>query len=90
MLICYPENRRLRQPSGIEPMARLASEHAGRESLLRLLAHFFRIDPPLLLALLLLCATGLVALYSASGQDLDILVSLECGTGNTGKVGAAD
>ncbi len=47
---------------------------ARGESLLRLMAHFFRIDPPLLLALLLLCATGLVALYSASGQNLDFVV----------------
>ncbi|MDH3713235.1 MAG: rod shape-determining protein RodA [Gammaproteobacteria bacterium] len=55
-------------------MARLSSGYGGRDSLLRLLAHFFRIDPPLLLALLLLCATGLVALYSASGQDLDTVL----------------
>jgi len=55
-------------------MARLDSQYASRDSLLRLMAHFFRIDPPLFLALLLLCATGLVALYSASGQDLDTVV----------------
>ncbi len=55
-------------------MARLASEYQGRDSVLRLLAHFFRIDPPLFLALLLLSATGLVVLYSASGQDFDTVL----------------
>lgn len=55
-------------------MARLAPEPGSHDSLLRLLAHFFRIDPPLLLALLLLCTTGLVVLYSASGQDLDTVL----------------
>ena len=56
-------------------MARLArDDHRRGESLLRILAYFFRIDPPLLLALLLLCAAGLVALYSASGQDLAVVL----------------
>lgn len=55
-------------------MARLASEYQGRDSVLRLLAHFFRIDPPLFMALLLLSTTGLVVLYSASGQDFDTVL----------------
>ena len=50
------------------------SQRAAPDSLLRLIAHFFRIDPPLLLALMVLASVGLIALYSASGQNLDLVI----------------
>lgn len=46
----------------------------AQQSLLWRIARGLNLDPPLLFALLLTCSAGLVVLYSASGENLDMVL----------------
>ena len=46
----------------------------GNQNVSRVLASYFRMDYPLLYALLALALLGLAVLYSASGQDIDVVM----------------